>query len=80
MTKQNTTLSYEALLLCLMHLVTHMAYGKRYIKITNNLQVLVLQDRLPKTVPCSAPVPAEQDSALLGRENFVALFGTRLTC
>lgn len=66
--------------MCFVHLVTHMAYGKRYIKITNNLQVLVLQDWLPKTVSHGAPVTAEQDSALMGRENFVGLFGTRLTC
>lgn len=55
-----------------------MAYGKRYIKMTSNLQVLVLRDWLPKTVSRGAPVTAEQDSSLLGRENFVGLFGTRL--
>ena len=40
--------------------------------------MLVLRDWLPKTVSRGAPVTAEQDSALLGRENFVGLFGTRL--
>lgn len=66
--------------MCFVHLVTHMAHGKREIKITSNLQVLVLQDWLPKTVSCGAPATAEQDNALPGRENFVGLFGTRLTC
>lgn len=74
------TLSYEALHWCFVHLVTHMAYSKRFIKRTGNLQVLALQDWLPKTVSHGTSVAAEQDSALLGRENFVGLSGRRLTC
>lgn len=54
--------------LCLVHLVTHTAYGKREIKIASNVHWLVLQGGRNRI--CSGPVTAEQDSALLGRENF----------
>lgn len=43
------------------HLVTHTAYSKREIKITSNVLA-----RLKKT---GSAVAAEQESAVLGREN-----------
>lgn len=79
-TNQDTTRSCEALPLWVFHLVTHMAYGKRCIKITSNLQVLVLQDWLPKMVFHGGPVTAEEDRALTGRENFGGLYRRRVTC